>query len=100
MASNLFDLSGRTALIVGASRGIGRAIAEGFAEAGASVALASRTAADLLQVAEAIRAIGARADVFTVDASRVADAQALVRDVLERMGQIDIFSQRRGHQPA
>jgi 2-deoxy-D-gluconate 3-dehydrogenase len=91
MASNLFDLSGRTVLIVGASRGIGRAIALGYAEAGASVALASRTEADLLQVAETIRAIGARADVFAADVSRVADAQALVRDVLERMGQIDIL---------
>ena len=91
MNSNLFDLSGRVALVVGASRGIGRAIAEGFAEAGASIALASRTEADLTQVAERIRANGARAEAFVTDMSRVADAQALVRAVLARMGQIDIL---------
>jgi 2-deoxy-D-gluconate 3-dehydrogenase len=91
MTSNLFGLSGRVALVVGASRGIGRAIAQGLAEAGASVALTSRTEADLLQAAEEIRALGARAEVFAADVSRVAEIQALVRDILVRMGQIDIL---------
>ena len=89
--SSVFDLSGRVALGVGASRGIGRAIARGLAEAGASVALTSRTEADLLHAAEEIRALGARAEVFAADVSRVAEIQALVRDVLVRMGQIDIL---------
>ena len=57
MATRLFDLSGRVALVVGASRGIARAIAQGLVEAGASVALSSRTQADLLQTAEEIRAL-------------------------------------------
>jgi NAD(P)-dependent dehydrogenase (short-subunit alcohol dehydrogenase family) len=91
MTSKLFDLSGRVALVVGASRGIGRAIAQGLAESGASVALASRTEADILQAADAIRALGVRAEAFTADASRVPNVQALVRDVLARMGQIDIL---------
>lgn len=89
--SSLFDLSGRVALVVGASRGIGRAIAQGLAEAGASIALTSRTDADLLQAAEEIRVLGACAEVFAADVSRVADIQALVRDVLVRMEQIDIL---------
>jgi NAD(P)-dependent dehydrogenase (short-subunit alcohol dehydrogenase family) len=80
MTSRFFDLSRQTALVVGSSRGIGRAIAEGYAEAGASLALASRTEADLLQVAGAIRASGGRVEVFAADVSRVADAQALVRE--------------------
>jgi NAD(P)-dependent dehydrogenase (short-subunit alcohol dehydrogenase family) len=80
MTSRFFDLSTRTALVVGSSRGIGRAIAEGYAEAGASLALASRTEADLLQVAGAIRASGGRVEVFAADVARVADAQALVRE--------------------
>jgi NAD(P)-dependent dehydrogenase (short-subunit alcohol dehydrogenase family) len=91
MTSKLFDISGRVALITGASRGIGRAIAQGLAEAGASVALCSRTQADLLQIAEEMRAQGARAEAFPADVARVAEIQALVRDVLVRMGQIDIL---------
>jgi 2-deoxy-D-gluconate 3-dehydrogenase len=87
----LFDISGRAALITGASRGIGRAIAQGLAEAGASVAFSSRTQADLLQTAEEIRALGARSEIFPADVSRVVEIQALVRDVLVRMGQIDIL---------
>ena len=91
MVSHLFDISGRVALVTGASRGIGRAIALGFAEAGASVALSSRTQADLSQTAEAIRALGARAEAFPADVSRVQEIHALVREVLVRMGQIDIL---------
>jgi NAD(P)-dependent dehydrogenase (short-subunit alcohol dehydrogenase family) len=91
MGSSLFDLSGRVAPVVGASRGIGRAIAQGLAEAGASVALCSRTETDLHQAAEEIRAQGARAEVFAADVSRVAEIQALVHDVLDRMEQIDIL---------
>jgi NAD(P)-dependent dehydrogenase (short-subunit alcohol dehydrogenase family) len=91
MAPNLFDLSGRLALVVGASRGIGRAIALGLAEAGASVALCSRKEMDLIKAAEEIRALGAGAEVFAADVSRVAEIHALVRDVLARMGQIDIL---------
>lgn len=91
MASSLFDLSGRVALVTGASRGIGRAIAQGLAEAGASIALSSRTQDDLLKAAEEIRALGAHAEAFPTDLSRVAEVQALVRDVLARMGQLDIL---------
>jgi 2-dehydro-3-deoxy-D-gluconate 5-dehydrogenase len=91
VTSNLFDISGRVALVVGASRGIGCAIAQGLAQAGASVALSSRTQRDLLQTAEEIRALGARAEAFAADVSRVSEIQALVRDVLVRMGQIDIL---------
>jgi 2-dehydro-3-deoxy-D-gluconate 5-dehydrogenase len=91
VASSLFDLSGRVALVVGASRGIGRAIAQGLAAAGASVALTSRTEADLLQAAQEIRSQGARAEVFAADISRVADIQTLVSAVLARIGQIDIL---------
>jgi NAD(P)-dependent dehydrogenase (short-subunit alcohol dehydrogenase family) len=91
VASPLFDISGRVALITGASRGIGRAIAQGLAEAGASVALSSRTQSDLLRTAEEIQASGARAEVFPADVARVTDIQVLVQDVVAQMGQIDIL---------
>ena len=90
-ASNLFDVSGRVALITGGSRGIGRAIAQGLTEAGASIALSSRTQADLLQTTEEIRALGGRAEAFPADIASVVEIRALVRDVLDRMGQIDIL---------
>lgn len=91
MASSLFDLSGRVALVTGASRGIGRAIAQGLAEAGASITLSSRTQVDLLKTAEEIRALGVRAETFPADVACVTEIQALMRDVLVRMGQIDIL---------
>jgi 2-deoxy-D-gluconate 3-dehydrogenase len=91
MASDQFDISGRVALVVGASRGIGRAIAQGLAETGASIALSSRTQADLLRTGEEIRAVGVRAEVFAADVSRVTEIRTLVREVLDRMGQIDIL---------
>lgn len=91
MVSPLFDLSGRVAVVTGASRGIGRAIAQGLAEAGASIALSSRTQGDLLKTAEEIRALGVRAEAFPSDVSRMTEIPVLVRDVLVRMGQIDIL---------
>jgi NAD(P)-dependent dehydrogenase (short-subunit alcohol dehydrogenase family) len=87
----MFDLSGRVALVIGASRGIGHAIATGLGEAGARVALCSRKEADLLTVAEEIRALGGGAEIFAADVSRMAEIQTLVRDILARMGQIDIL---------
>ena len=92
MDSSLFDISGRVALIAGASRGIGRGIAEGLCQAGATIALSSRKEADLLQVAEDIRARGGRAEVFPAELSNVAQIQTLVQEVLTRMGQIDILT--------
>ena len=91
MPPTLFDISGRVALITGASRGIGRSISQGLAEAGASIALCSRTHADLLRATEEIRALGTRAEAFPADIAHVAEIQALVRDVLDHMGQIDIL---------
>jgi NAD(P)-dependent dehydrogenase (short-subunit alcohol dehydrogenase family) len=80
----------RRVVVVGASR-YRPAIAQGLAEAGASVALCSRTQAEVLQTADEFRTLGVRAEPFPVDVSRVAEIQALVRDVLIRMGQIDIL---------
>lgn len=100
MVSSLFDISGRVALVTGASRGIGRMIAQGLAEAGASIALSSRTESDLLKIADKIRALGVRAETFPADVARVTEIQALVRDVLVRMGQIDILVNVAGFEPS
>jgi 2-dehydro-3-deoxy-D-gluconate 5-dehydrogenase len=90
-AHQLFDLSGRVALVTGASGGIGRELAQGLGQAGASIALNSRTQAALQQCADTLGAAGINAAVFPGDVSRVANCQALVSTVVERMGQVDIL---------
>ncbi|MGH6921750.1 MAG: SDR family NAD(P)-dependent oxidoreductase, partial [Geminicoccaceae bacterium] len=73
-----FRLDGRRALITGAGRGIGRAAAAALAEAGAHVVLVSRTAAELGQVAEAIREADGSAEPLVLDVTDVAATQAAV----------------------
>lgn len=90
-APSPFDLSGRGALVLGGSRGIGRAIAQGLAAAGAHAAVAGRTAADVDACVEEIRAAGGSADAFRCDASRLADLPGVVESVVERIGAVDIF---------
>jgi 7-alpha-hydroxysteroid dehydrogenase len=91
-----FRLDGRTALITGAGRGIGRGIALCFAAAGADVALFSRTRSDLEEVAAAIESLGRRAIVLPCD---VGDAEALVQKVetaVARLGRLDILINNAG----
>ena len=77
MPNSRFDLSSRTALVTGASRGIGQALAVGLAEAGADVIVSARSTADLEETAEAIRSLGRRAWVEPCDVSATAEIDAL-----------------------
>ncbi len=99
MTNALFDLSGRTALITGASRGLGRAIAQGLAEAGAALVLNATDAGRLAAAAEALRAAGhsvreARFDVTDEAAAQAGfaalDAQGIAVDILVNNAGIQI----------
>jgi 3-oxoacyl-[acyl-carrier protein] reductase len=84
-------LSGKTALVTGGSRGIGRAIAHAFANEGANVAICARGEAALSQTADELRAKGARVVAATADVQARADVERFVAQTAETLGRIDIL---------
>lgn len=89
-------MQGKVALVTGAGRGIGRAIAHALAESGAKVALCSRTEANVRQVAEEIQLRGGEALPFALDISEAEPVEQMVQVVLERWGRLDILVNNAG----
>ena len=87
---NPFDLSGRTAIVTGASKGIGRSIAEHLARFGARVVISSRKIGPCEEVAQAIRAGGGAATAIACNVSRKEDVTALVAGTRAAFGPVDI----------
>jgi 3-oxoacyl-[acyl-carrier protein] reductase len=85
------ELAGKVALVTGASRGIGRAIAEGLAAEGARLVIAARGAEALDEAQRALEATGAEVLAVPTDVGDDASVQALVEKACERFGKIDIL---------
>jgi NAD(P)-dependent dehydrogenase (short-subunit alcohol dehydrogenase family) len=91
MPYNLLDLTGRVAVVVGGTSGIGRALSEGLAQAGADVVPTSRRREMVDEAARAIEAAGRRTLRVTSDASDEASVAALCRAAIDAFGKVDIL---------
>jgi 2-deoxy-D-gluconate 3-dehydrogenase len=96
MGLDMFSLEGKTALVTGASRGIGAGIAQAFADAGADVALAARSTADIETLAGKIQANGRKAVAITTDVTDRAQVESCVARALDELGKIDILVNNAG----
>ena len=95
-----FDLTGRVALVTGAARGIGRAIARALAHHGADVALGLRSSADGVPLADEIAASGRRVTRVPMDVRDLGQVRAAVQRAVAELGRIDILVNNAGLGPA
>ena len=92
MASNLFDLSGKVALITGAAQGLGRAMALAVAQAGADVLLADRNETGIRQTADDIDKLGRRAVTVACDVSDPEQVRGMYQRLDRELGRIDFVA--------
>jgi len=95
-----FSLNGKIAIVTGGSRGIGKAIALGFAKAGAKVVLTSRKINDLEANAAEIKAFGGEALPIQAHLGKVEEISRMVNTVLDKFGRIDVLVNHAGTKPA
>ncbi|MCH7626830.1 MAG: SDR family NAD(P)-dependent oxidoreductase, partial [Chloroflexi bacterium] len=91
-----FSLEGRTAIVTGGGRGIGRAIALVLAEAGADVVVTARTQSEIAQTAKEVEALGRRALALQADVSSSSQVDSMVERALDEFGRIDILVNNAG----
>lgn len=96
---DLFDLTGRTAIITGGSRGLGQQMALAFADHGANVVVASRKLENCEAVAEQVRGRGVRAKAIAYHAASWDDADRLAAESIAEFGHIDILVNNAGMSP-
>jgi NAD(P)-dependent dehydrogenase (short-subunit alcohol dehydrogenase family) len=92
----LFDLSGKTALITGGSRGLGLQLAESLGELGARIVLSARKTGELQEAQAHLASLGIEADFIAADGSIEADIHRLADETLARLGRIDILVNNAG----
>jgi len=93
---DMFDLTGKVALVTGGNRGLGRSMAEGLAKAGAQIALVSHHGAP--EAADAMRRYGVEAESFAFDLAELEQIPQLVDRIIKRFGRIDILINNAGMQ--
>lgn len=96
MPLQMFDLSGKSALVTGSTRGLGEVAAKALAKAGADVAVCGRTEADLKRVSGEIQALGRQAAGFRMDVTSKTSVVQAVDEILSRFGKIDILVNNAG----
>ena len=96
MDTSIFDLTGRKAIVTGAGKGIGKAIAIGLAKAGADVAICARTLPDVEVTAEQIKEFGRRSIPIKADVRVRGDVENLFRRTLEELNDVDILVNNAG----
>ncbi|WP_346006796.1 SDR family oxidoreductase [Janibacter terrae] len=95
-AADLFDLSGRTALVTGGSRGLGLQFAEILSRQGARVLISSRKSDSLQQAQQDLAGRGIDVEWVAADASKEEDAERLAHESVERLGSVDILVNNAG----
>src|SRR3984885_10704193 len=95
-ARQLFDLSGRVAIVTGGSIGLGRQMAEGLAEMGSHVVLCARKQERCEQAAEELRQLGVKAIALSCEVKDPASIQEVVDATLAQFGQIDVLINNAG----
>ncbi len=96
MNKDLFDLSGRVALVTGASKGLGKALVAALAGAGADIALYARNKQDLENVKLSVQAMGRKAEAFCVDVLDKSQIDRNLKATLECFGHVDILVNNAG----
>jgi NAD(P)-dependent dehydrogenase (short-subunit alcohol dehydrogenase family) len=99
MAANLFDLTGKVALVTGGSRGLGRQMVRAFAENGADVIIASRNLETCEEAAQEVRALGRRALAWSAHVGKWSDIDGLIDAAYKEFGRIDILVNNAGMSP-
>ena len=95
-SQNLFDLTGKVAVVTGGNGGIGLGIAMGLAGAGANIVIAARSVEKTAQALEDIRTLGVEAHGITVDVTQEPAIQRIVTSTIDHMGRLDILVNNSG----
>src|ERR1700679_1252676 len=94
--TSLFDLSNKTALITGGSRGLGLQMAEALGSFGAKVVLSARKSDELVQAQAHLQQMGIDADWVAADGSKASDITLLAEAAMEKLGHVDILINNAG----